>query len=125
MKNVYFDEYDEDNPNPYIEREYDGFGPDDRIMLDDPEEIDSEDDFIEVGEDDEDDGDLEYTPNKLLDTLKKQLQKPYAKRGVLVFRYDGTDYEGIPLCMINSNRFVFDVGDNEQIKVNLSDITLK
>ena len=76
----------------------DGYGPDDRIRLDDPEELSDE----------------EYRPKNLLGLLRQELSRPYYDRGMLSFRYNGNDYEGVPVYEINPNKFVFEFEDGDK-----------
>ena len=108
-----YDDVDENDEIPdevVFGVEDDGFGPDDRIQLDDPEELSREE---------------EYTPKNLVSLLRQELKRLYCDRGTLSFRYNGEDYEGVPMLEINPNKFVFEVGDDKKLKSFLiSDITI-
>ena len=72
-----YDDVDENDEIPdevIFGIEDDGFGPDDRIQLDDPEELSREE---------------EYTPKNLVSLLRQELKRLYCDRGTLSFRYNG------------------------------------
>lgn len=111
MRKYYYDddENDEIPDDVVFGIEDDGYGPDDRIMLDDPEEISRED---------------EYIPKSLVSLLRTELKRMYCDRGSLTFRYNGEDYEGIPMLEINPNKFVFELENKKLKSFLISDITI-
>lgn len=112
MRKYYYDDDENDEiPDEVVFGiEDDGYGPDDRILLDDPEELSMED---------------EYAPKSLVSLLRTELKRLYCDRGSLSFRYKGEDYEGIPMLEINPNKFVFEISDDKKLKSFLiSDITV-
>lgn len=112
MRKYYYDQDDENDELPdevVFGLEDDGYGPDDRIELDDPEKISMED---------------EYIPKSLVSLLRTELKRMYCDRGSLTFRYNGEDYEGIPMLEINPNKFVFELEDKKLKSFLISDITI-
>ena len=106
-----FYSYDDENdemPDELYGIDDDGYGPDDRILLDDPETMDNG-----------------YEAKNLVSMLRSELKIPYEKRGVLSFRYNGVDYDGVPMLEINPDKFVFEIGDDGKLKTFvLSDMVI-
>lgn len=129
----YYDDYDENDemPDGLYGRDYDGYGFDNgRIKLDDPEEIEME----MYGDNDDDDdeipidiaaieNDIEY--KNTVAGLRAELKRDYFDRGVLSFRYNGEDYEGIPMTEVSPGKFMFEINGTKKLKAfAISDITI-
>ena len=122
--------YDED-----IDEEEEDLGSEERLNLDNPEEVDNGDGFEQT----DDEIGVRLTNRDLIDltqfptvlaALRNEMKLLDLDRGVLAFRYKGINYEGIPMVEINPNKFVFnitsDAGDkNVNVSFKLSDITTK
>ena len=125
MRKFFYDEDIDENED---------LGSEERLNLDNPEEIEDND-----GYDEQEDPDRRLTdsdvieissyPN-LLAALRNELKLLDIDRGVIAFRHKNINYEGVPMLEINPNKFVFkvtsDAGDKDVMKsFNLSDITVK
>lgn len=67
----------------------------------------------------------QYEPKNLLGLLRSELRKPYEERGSLMFRFEGKDYDGIPMLEINPNKFAFEVDGGKIKSFVISDILVK
>ena len=82
-------------------------------------------------ESDDEDDDLEPAgseeqPRTLVGALRDELKMIEPDRGSLLFRYQGKNYEGIPIAEISANKFVFKLGPSDQLKsFALSEIQLR
>lgn len=110
---VYSDDYD--------------FNDNDRVNLEDPEVVDIELDDIGF------EGELDNEPSPEIvmkgtpcAVLTKELKEPEYARGVLDFKYQGVNYQGVPMVKVNDNRFVFKlVSHDDKLKAfNLSEIRI-
>lgn len=133
MKKIYYDEIEDDEVSDFFDEE--NLDDDELNMFDDPEEIEAEDEDI-FNSDDEDlpprltDTKMIQIHKNLLGALRTELDFMECDRGVLLFRSDGVNYEGVPMLEINPNKFVFkvtsDAGDKDVMKsFLLSSIRLK
>lgn len=77
--------------------------------------------------DEEDEQPLEKSePKTLVMALRDELKRIEPDRGSLLFRYQGKDYEGVPMMEINANKFVFKLIPSNTLKTfALSEIRLK
>ena len=132
MKKLYYDDLgDDENLDAFDEN---GFETVDD-MFDSLEEIEAEEEKkFEDPESDESDRLTNYKqipPSKnLLAALRTELGFLECDRGVLLFRTNGIDYEGVPMLEITPNKFVFKVtssaGDKDTMKAFLlSNLRLK
>jgi hypothetical protein len=132
MKKIYYDESVDDESPDFFEE--DGFMTAKEAGLDDPEELDAEEE--EKLREEEIEEDTRLTSNKIIDTaknligaLRTELGFLECDRGVLAFRQNGINYEGVPMLEINPNKFVFkvtsDAGDKDVMKAfQLSNIRI-
>lgn len=86
--------------------DYDGIDNGERIVLDDPETLELDDDEKELPEETE----VPVSKN-VISALRAELKKTEDKRLKLCFRHRGVYYEGVPLLEIDPNKFVFSMLD--------------
>ena len=105
MKFYNYDDIEDEIPDDiYYRMEDDGYGPEDRIELDDPEEVDDE---------------PQFKPRSLVSLLRSELTKNYNDRMIIPFRCNGRSYEGVtvleipPKKMGDTLKFTFEIGKNE------------
>lgn len=58
---------------------------------------------------------IEY--RTVIGALRHELDKPEKERGVLVFRYNGSNYEGVPMIEVGTNKFGFKLIPENKLKI--------
>lgn len=98
------EDFIEDDFNEYDDYEFDS---NDRVVLDDPENLDIELDDVDF--EDELDNETIDVPRKgtLISVLTNEVKQPEYTRGVLDFKYKGEEYQGVPMVKMSDDRFLF------------------
>lgn len=113
MKEYYlYRDVDPDDEVPDDMLDADIYGSEEDLNLDNPDELESDEDEEEI-----------VVKGSLISVLRSELMKPEYDRGSLDFKYKGETYEGVPMLDMNPkndpskpNKFIFSILPEKKLK---------